>query len=138
MNQWHLCIYLFFLLSTFKSSTVHSIQCCSGDSSCTADLVDCPANVCFKLVFEKVTEYRGCMTDLYKMLEYPTLGGGNFYDDGGSSNDQCQKINTLGSGMSLCKCTSNLCNSSSKSSYISFLILIFILLVVYLCPCVFL
>ncbi|CAF3738723.1 unnamed protein product [Rotaria sp. Silwood1] len=137
MIQWRLCIYLF-LFSTYKSRRVHSIQCCTIDSTCASDFVDCPSNVCFKLVIDKSSEYRGCMGDLYKMLHFPLMNSQNPNDISGSSNDQCQRINLQGSGMSLCKCTSNLCNSSSKYSYISFSVWIFIIFVVYLFPCVFL
>jgi len=74
------------------------------------------------------------MGDLINLVKPQYLEGQNLNDDNTSSNDQCQKLD----GMSLCKCTSNLCNSSSKYTYFSFPVLIFILFVVYQFPCVFL
>ena len=54
------------------------------------------------------------MSDLMTLVEFPNL-------DRTSVNDQCKNIEaTPGTGMSLCKCTTNLCNSSTKKSYFSF------------------
>jgi hypothetical protein len=54
------------------------------------------------------------MNDLMTLVEFPNL-------DRQSVNDQCKNIEAApGTGMSLCKCTTNLCNSSSKKSYFSF------------------
>lgn len=82
------------------------------------------------------------MKDLINMLGSPNIDNRNQNDysglHSGSSNDQCQKIDTQGTGMSLCKCTSNLCNSSSKYSFSSFTISISFISVVYLFSCVFL
>jgi len=86
-------------------------------------------------VFGKTGEYRGCMGDL-SLLINPNLPDKNINDDNTPSNDACQDV--PGGGASLCKCTSNLCNSSSKYSYFSFPVLIFIAFVVYQFPCVFL
>jgi len=92
-------------------------------------------NFFFVEVFNKVTEHRGCMGDLISLVKPAYLDGQNVNDDDNTaSNDQCQKLD----GMSLCKCTSNLCNSSSKYSFFSFPVWIFILFIVYQFPCVFL
>jgi hypothetical protein len=78
------------------------------------------------------------MNDLMDLLKFQNVDGQNLNDDSGTSNDHCQKSDATGGVMSLCKCTSNLCNSSSKNSFFSFPVLIFILFVVYQFPCVFL
>jgi len=70
------------------------------------------------LVINKVTEERGCLDDLIKLLNFQnkdsrTLNNENGLTSG-SSNDQCHKLGPYGNGMSLCKCTNNLCNSSLK------------------------
>ncbi|CAF3183544.1 unnamed protein product [Rotaria socialis] len=105
MIKWQKCIFIFFLLSIYKLNKVHSIHCCVGDNTCTAESVDCPSNVCFKLVFNKISEYRGCMTDLMKSLGSQNINSQNLDENSGthsgSSNDQCQKIDTQGAGMSL-------------------------------------
>jgi len=88
-------------------------------------------------VINKASEERGCIGDLYDLLKLPTMGSFNLNYDSGSSNDQCQELDTPGTGMSLCKCTSNLCNSSSKYSFLSFPVLIFIFFVVYQFPWIF-
>jgi hypothetical protein len=68
----------------------------------------------------KQSEERGCMKDLMGYLQQK-VDGINLNDDNG---DSCQKMDTPSGGMSLCKCTSNLCNSSSKNnSYFIFSIL---------------
>ncbi|CAF1567833.1 unnamed protein product [Adineta ricciae] len=103
VRKWQLfCIFL-----SFQSITVSSIQCCVGDNTCLEKPIDCPSNVCFKLVFFSTAEERGCMNDLIKYLKFPNSGGG-------SGDDQCQQLDAQNPGMSLCKCTSNLCNSSTK------------------------
>jgi hypothetical protein len=67
------------------------------------------------------------MGDLISLVKPAYLDSQNLNDDdNAASNDQCQKLD----GMSLCKCTSNLCNSSSKYSFFSFPVLIFILFLV--------
>ncbi|CAF5216737.1 unnamed protein product, partial [Rotaria magnacalcarata] len=105
MIKWQKCIFIFFLLSIYRLNKVHSIQCCVGDNTCTAKPVDCPSNVCFKLVFDKISEYRGCMKDLISILGFTNTDSRNLNESGGtdsgSSNDQCQKIDTQGAGMSL-------------------------------------
>lgn len=85
-------------------------------------------------VFTKITEQRGCMHDLIGLLKPANVDGKNLNDINGASNDDCQDLG----GSSLCKCTSNLCNSASKYSHFSFPVWIFILFVVYQFPCVFL
>jgi hypothetical protein len=89
-------------------------------------------------VLQKDTEYRGCMKDLMNLLKLTLIDGRNIDELSGSSNDQCKTIEAPGSSTSLCKCTTNLCNSSTKNSYFSFPVLIFIFFVVYQFPCVFL
>ncbi|CAF1100669.1 unnamed protein product [Adineta steineri] len=136
--KFYLFIYLFFILLSSKLYTVNSIQCCVGsDNTCSMAPVDCPSNVCFKLVINKASEERGCMNDLIALVNVPNIGPNPLNDDSGSSNDQCQQSDTQGTGMSLCKCTSNLCNSSSKYSYFSFPVMILICFVVYQFPCIF-
>ena len=75
-----------------------------------------------------MTEERGCLDDLIKLLNHAnkdsrTLNDGNSLTSG-SPNDQCQKLGTQGNGMSLCKRATNLCNSSIKTIHLtnSFLI----------------
>ena len=78
------------------------------------------------------------MTDLMNMLKFRNMdsqnrnGGAEF--DAKPSNDQCKQINMHSTRMSLCICTSNLCNSVSKYPYFSFSFLICIAFVVYLFP----
>ncbi len=73
----------------------------------------------------KQSEDRGCMHDLIGFLLPKKVDGQN------SNDDSCQKTDPAAGGFILCQCTSNLCNSSSKNSYISYPILILILFVIY-------
>jgi len=131
-----------------RTAAVYSIQCCTGDdNTCSSKPVDCPSNICFKLgkiwfisficnyflivVIGKLTEERGCLDDLIKLLNFSNKG--RTITDGNSltsesSDDQCHRLGTYGNGMSLCKCTSDLCNSSSKLIYLTKPILTFIIL----------
>ncbi|CAF1112641.1 unnamed protein product [Adineta steineri] len=100
--KFYLFIYLFFILLSSKLYTVNSIQCCVGsDNTCSMAPVDCPSNVCFKLVINKASEERGCMNDLIALVNVPNIGPNPLNDDSGSSNDQCQQSDTQGTGMSL-------------------------------------
>ncbi|CAF3531568.1 unnamed protein product, partial [Rotaria sp. Silwood2] len=104
--QWHFCLYLFLIFLLYKTAAVYSIQCCTGnDNTCSSKPVDCPSNICFKLVINKVTEERGCLDDLINLINSvnknsQTLSGRNGYTSG-SSNDQCHKFGVYGNGMSL-------------------------------------
>ncbi|UJR20356.1 hypothetical protein I4U23_023487 [Adineta vaga] len=114
---------LFFIFLSFQSSTVYSILCCVGDNTCLAKPIDCPSNVCFKLVFNKAAEERGCMNDLMKYLKLANSASG-------PGDDQCQQLDSQMAGMSLCKCTSDLCNSSTKHFSFVFPVLMSIIFVV--------
>jgi hypothetical protein len=136
----------------YKTRGMYSIQCCtSNDNTCSSKPVDCPSNICFKLgkniyfkrmflnffsflVINKETEERGCLDDLIRLLNFANKGSRTSNEEerlsSGSSNDQCQKLGTSGNGMSLCKCTSNLCNLSSKTIHLTKPVLtLFILLI---------
>jgi len=78
------------------------------------------------IVIGKLTEERGCVDDLIKFLNYPNKGNRILPSE--SSNDQCHRLGTYGNGISLCKCTSHLCNSSSKQIQLIKQIFIFIIL----------
>ena len=115
--------------------------------------MDCPTNLCFKfgkrndreefsfksiLVMKspgKHSEDRGCMNDLMGFILREKMDGQNPNDD---NNDSCQKMETPTVGMILCKCTSNLCNSSLKNSALAYPVWILIIVVVYQFPFVFL
>ncbi|CAF0870312.1 unnamed protein product [Rotaria sp. Silwood1] len=133
--EWNFCLYLFLIFLLYKTAAVYSIQCCTGsDNTCTSKPVDCPSNICFKLVINRVTEERGCLDDLIKLINSAnknnqTLNNRTGYPSG-SSNDQCHKFGTYGNGMSLCKCTNNLCNLSSKKIHLTKPVLILIILLV--------
>ncbi|CAF1281040.1 unnamed protein product [Adineta ricciae] len=115
--QWHFCLYFFLIFLSYQTSAVYSIQCCTGDdNTCSSKPVECPSNICFKLVINKVTEERGCLDDLIKLLNFDDKNNRkSVHGDSltsGSSNDQCHKLGTY--GMSLCRCTNHLCNLTSK------------------------
>ncbi|UJR29522.1 hypothetical protein I4U23_010739 [Adineta vaga] len=117
--HYHFCFYFFLIFLSYKTLAVYSIQCCTGDdNTCTSKPVDCPSNICFKLVINKVTEERGCLDDLIKLLNFGNKDNRKSSNENsltsGSSNDQCHKLGTYGNGMSLCRCTNHLCNSSLK------------------------
>jgi hypothetical protein len=69
------------------------------------------------------------MNDLIKLVNPFFEDGPKTLDESGPPNDKCQKLDTQPTAVSLCKCTSDFCNSSSKSSYFSlplFLLLVFV------------
>lgn len=139
--------------------SIQSIQCCL-DSACSEKFIECPKNVCFKLgrkhkremnqsfgffsLFdedmqipgsEKHREERGCMNDLVNLVLPKKGNGSNLMDDNG---DSCQKMDAATGGIILCKCTSNLCNISSKNSHLSYPVGIYIFFVIlYQYSCVF-
>jgi hypothetical protein len=82
-------------------------------------------------VLGKGSEERGCLEDLIKLLNLSnsgrTLNDGNGLINA-PLNDQCHRLGAYGNGISLCKCTTNLCNSSSKLIYLTKSILTFIIL----------
>ena len=86
------------------------------------------------LVINKITEERGCLDDLIKLLNFVNKDSRTVNNENGltsgSSNDQCHKLGPYGNGMSLCKCTNNLCNSSSKYIQLTKSLFIFIILLV--------
>lgn len=63
------------------------------------------------------SEERGCLEDLIKLLNFGnndrTLNERNGLTSA-PLNDQCHRLGKQENGISLCKCTSNLCNSSPK------------------------
>ncbi|CAF1112746.1 unnamed protein product [Rotaria sordida] len=127
--------FLFFIYQLNKTFALYSIQCCTGnDNTCSSKPVDCPSNICFKLVINKVTEERGCLDDLIKLINSANKGNKTLNDKNeyrtGSSNDQCHKLGGYGNGMSLCKCTNNLCNFSSKKIHLTNFIFILIILII--------
>lgn len=77
------------------------------------------------------SEERGCLEDLLKLLNFGnndrTLNERNGLTSG-PLNDQCHRLGKQENGISLCKCTSNLCNSSSKIIDLQRSILTFIIL----------
>lgn len=76
---------------------------------------------------EKHREDRGCMNDLVNLVLPKVVNGSNQMDDNG---DSCQKIDAASGGIILCKCTSNLCNFSSKNSSFSYPVAMFIFAVI--------
>jgi hypothetical protein len=70
------------------------------------------------LVINKVTEERGCLDDLIKLLNSANKDSRTINNENGltsgSTNDQCHKLGSYSNEVSLCKCTNNLCNSSLK------------------------
>jgi hypothetical protein len=66
-------------------------------------------------------EERGCLNDILAIIEVDKQYSNTDKDD------RCQQITT--DGMLLCKCTSDLCNSSTRNSY--FLLSIFISLLTF-------
>ncbi len=84
------------------------------------------------IVLGKLAEERGCVDDLIKLLNYSNKGSRTLNDENEltseSSNDQCHRLGTYGNGISLCKCTSHLCNSSLKQIQLTKSIIIFIIL----------
>ena len=84
--------------------------------------------ILFFSVISKVAEERGCLDDLLKLIglinkENQTLNGGGTI----GSDSSCHNIAVNGNGMLICKCTNNLCNSSSKTSHLTESILIFVI-----------
>ncbi len=70
------------------------------------------------------SEDRGCLEDLITLLRAANNDHGKTLNDGnGLTNapltDQCHRLSAFGNGISLCKCTSNLCNSSPKQNYLT-------------------
>ena len=63
------------------------------------------------------SEERGCLEDLIKLLN-PGNNDRTLSERNGLAsaplNDQCHRLGKQENGISLCKCTSNLCNSSPK------------------------
>lgn len=75
------------------------------------------------LVLGVGSEERGCLDDLFKLLNDANNDNGKTLNDGNGLanaplNDQCHRL-APGNGMSLCKCTSNLCNSSRRQNYLT-------------------
>lgn len=92
-------------------------------------------NIFLKIVINKLTEERGCLDDLIKLINAANKFNQTFNNENSyatdSLNDQCQKLGAYGNGMSLCKCTNNLCNLSSKmNSFHKLFIFIFIILII--------
>jgi hypothetical protein len=64
-----------------------------------------------------MNEERGCLDDLLKLLDLsgkeprPSTDGNGMTSV--SPDDRCQKLGSSTNGMSLCRCTSHLCNTSS-------------------------
>ena len=87
-------------------------------------------------MFKKGEQERGCLADLLDLMQVSNTASRNPNDDSRSLNEQCKTID--GAGISLCKCTRNLCNSSSKDFYFSLSVYIFIGFVVYQFPSAFL
>ena len=106
---------------------MYSIQCCHTHA-CSGEHINCPWNVCFKLVFDKRTEERGCLNDLLALIHHAHKDG---IIPSHINKNHCQRLNETGE-LSLCTCTTNLCNSSSKNFSLLFLIFTFILSVVLL------
>ncbi|CAF1365620.1 unnamed protein product, partial [Adineta steineri] len=92
----------------YRAAAVYSIQCCTGDdNTCSSKPVDCPSNICFKLVINKVTEERGCLDDLIKLLNFANKDSRTFNNENGltsgSSNDQCHKLGAHANSISVSK-----------------------------------
>ncbi|CAF4147629.1 unnamed protein product, partial [Adineta steineri] len=104
--QWHFYFYFSLNFLLYRAAAVYSIQCCTGDdNTCSSKPVDCPSNICFKLVINKVTEERGCLDDLIKLLNFANKDSRTFNNENGltsgSSNDQCHKLGAHANSMSL-------------------------------------
>ncbi|CAF0962903.1 unnamed protein product [Rotaria magnacalcarata] len=133
--EWHFFLYLVLIFVLYKTAAVYSIQCCtSKDNTCSSKPVDCPSNICFKLVINKVTEERGCLDDLIELINSANknnkTSSNRTTHPNGLSNDQCHKLGAYENGISLCKCTNNLCNLSSKRIHLTKSLIPFMILFV--------
>ena len=93
------------------------------------------------VVINKISEERGCIDDLMKLLNLanrssrPRTSSSSSSSSSGSeenergltsvsSDDQCQKLGSYSNGMLLCKCTTHLCNSASEQTFSLLLLLL--------------
>ena len=71
-----------------------------------------------------MSEERGCLNDLIAILKFPNLSNS-------AGDDQCQQLDLQTAGMSLCKCTSDLCNPAAKHTALLWPVAVASVLLVY-------
>lgn len=91
----------------------------------------------YLLVISNNKEERGCLDDLINLINSVNRDNRKKLTKensltSSSSNDQCHRLGSSGIGMSLCKCTSHLCNSSKQHFSLNKFQMILFIFIIYL------